>query len=165
MRLPVVYPPDDMANDPNSKQEEGQKRLSPFEVDPLPLFERLEGLPGPLAPLPTMTRLNVRCCCQPEKILGTMELPTAVARHPTQIRVPFLANGQVGFGLIDEWTATFGHPNLHTSTVVIELRTFRDFTFPGNHLREELAVYSDDRPVEFWKQFPSFRPLENTNEK
>jgi hypothetical protein len=42
----------------------------------------------------------------------------------------------------------------------IEIRKFRDFTFPGGHLREELAVYSDDRPIEFWKQFPTFRPLE-----
>ena len=79
-----------------------------------------------------MPRFNVRCCCQPQKILGTMELATS-----------------------------YPHPKLATSKgwTQIELRSF----FNGNEM--EFAVYSDDRPIEFWRQFASFQeaPSETTD--
>lgn len=37
---------------------------------------------------------------------------------------------------------------------MMELRIYVDHS--TGERREELAIYSDDRPVEFWRQFPSF---------
>lgn len=76
-------------------------------------------------------RLNIRCCCQPLKIFGTLEVKQEWVDREEFI-VPFRDN------------LTF-----HYERII--LKTFR------NGLLKELAVYSDDRPIEFWRQLPEFR--------
>lgn len=87
----------------------------------------------------------VRCCCQPTKLLGFLRLP-----EDNKQRV-MGADGR-------------SYP--------VELKTmrkprFRSFDFmampPGSHVAdigfshdEELAVYSEDRGVEFWRGIPDF---------
>lgn len=90
----------------------------------------------------------VRCCCKPEKILGFIRL-----------FVP-------------------SHCGLHTvvdttgSSHQIELRNFQErapkppaeqtygssFLETSPHLVER-AVYAENRPVEFWRQFPNFMEI------
>lgn len=96
-----------------------------------------------------MARLNVRCCCQPQKILGTLEL-THLRPGPqhlcARMEYPRLADlveyiGD-GKGIL---------PSIPYEQ--IELRYCRD----PNQSKLEIAVYSDDRPIEFWRKFSSFR--------
>lgn len=73
-------------------------------------------------------RLNVRCCCQPQKILGTLEVGS-FARFQS-IRIPS------SIGPIER----------------IQVRVF----FSNEDAKAEYAIYSDDHPVEYWRQFPTF---------
>lgn len=91
-----------------------------------------------------MARYAVRCCCQPRKIFGYLELPAGL-RHGDRVpiyrpvRTPLLA--------------AFDGPAIVNSCEYVELRILghRDG-------RRELAVYSDDRPEEFWRDLPNFTP-------
>lgn len=84
-------------------------------------------------------RVNVRCCCQPLKILGTLEVsgvshPRLMVREKFELPRPSL------------------HPTVSNSAPCHELKimTFVD----GQH--HERAIYSDDRPIEFWRKIPGF---------
>jgi hypothetical protein len=76
--------------------------------------------------------LNVRCCCQPQKILGRLPVPKQALEYGYW-RVPTMS---IGAGL---------------ETHIIEVRKFNN-----GHYGQEIAVYSDDRPVEFWRGIPGF---------
>jgi hypothetical protein len=73
-----------------------------------------------------MPRLNVRCCCQPQKILGTLEVASLYPNQRLAAR---------------------------RGIVEIEVRAFCN----AGEMEYEFAVYSDDRPIEFWRQFASFQ--------
>jgi len=89
-------------------------------------------------------RLNVRCCCTPTKILGTLEVPPrAIERQ--------------GFGIYSmqsaapgDWAKLLdaGQSLLRRKTEWIEIRSFGG---------GEPAIYSEERPVEFWRGLPSFK--------
>ena len=91
-------------------------------------------------------KLNVRCCCQPTKILGTFEVPNGAGR---------------GFML---YTMEFPHEPISMMVTPSEIAP----TIPAYNRAEhwiqiktfgygESAVYSDDRPIEFWRRFPQFK--------
>lgn len=95
-------------------------------------------------------KYNVRCCCQPQKIFGTLDIPAVTARFPREVnvnlRIPVTplvslsAPPACEYGTDVLWTTNF-------EVVVFRLRWFG---------RDELAVYSDDRPIEFWRGIPGF---------
>lgn len=74
--------------------------------------------------------LNVRCCCQPTKILG--QLPVSDP-SPSHFRVVD-SDGQ-------------GH--------LIEIREVWDYLSKGG-MTHESAIYSEDRPIAFWRTIPGF---------
>lgn len=79
-----------------------------------------------------MIRLNVRCCCQPQKILGTYQVSEVMRRW---IAVPLMTDDGVRIEKL-------------------EVRDFYDYSSGERKL--ERAIYSDDRPLEFWRQLPGF---------
>lgn len=97
-------------------------------------------------PKPGYVRLNVRCCCTPQKILGTLDLPAGAAKV-----------GKLQFPVAPRDWHPFSGEKPNFSHVTIEIKKFFDFVHEER--LEELAVYSDDRPADFWKIFPSFRPM------
>lgn len=69
--------------------------------------------------------IPIRCCCQPVKILGYLNLPRSVVRTgPVQLL------------------------NLQGQKQTIELRVF-----VKNQEEQETAIYSEERPKEFWQNF------------
>lgn len=77
--------------------------------------------------------LAVRCCCQPTKVLGFMQLPRGQAKHSVWVQ---------GHGLD-----------------VIEVRLMSDAkrTDDGTHaITTEMAIYSEDRGIEFWRGVTGF---------
>lgn len=92
-----------------------------------------------------MYRLNVRCCCQPQKILGTLEVPSLnpIQRFTIMTLAPrYAAPRYAG--------ADATEIKYHT----IQLKYFCQGLNGDDS--GELAVYSDDRPIEFWRQFKGF---------
>jgi hypothetical protein len=83
----------------------------------------------------TIKLLNVRCCCTPTKVLGTMPWPGG--------------SEQMTFA---RKTGLFDPP----TKVTVHVRQFMH----ADGLKE-LAVYSDDRGVEFWRAIPGFREIEH----
>lgn len=87
----------------------------------------------------------VRCCCTPKKIFGFIQIPDDLAMKKS-------------FNLSDQRGVS--HP--------IELKTLDDgcmtITDRGvsHEVKKELAVYSDDRPIEFWRTMVGF--IEATGE-
>ena len=90
-----------------------------------------------------MTRINVRCCCRPEKILGTLEVDDPKQDHFEVLRRPEAITADAGYG------------PLLTDTV--EIRDIYRYGGEGEYL-EERAIYSDDRPPEFWISVAGFEP-------
>lgn len=84
----------------------------------------------------------VRCCCRPEKVLGHLNGPAGVPGFYVTFRESFSNRHQ---------EAHYVRPE---APVYVEVRAFRH-----EDGSRELAVYSDDRPIEFWAQIPSFVPL------
>lgn len=89
-------------------------------------------------------RLNIRCCCQPTKIFGTLEVPAG-------------SIDRMGFnvclaGPVPKLSTQI--PNTLTSTQFhhIQIKPFG----PVMGIKE-WAVYSDDRPIEFWRKLPGFK--------
>jgi len=73
----------------------------------------------------------VRCCCTPRKIFGFIRLP-ADAGHIYRV--------------------TDRRGTVHE----LELRPIRYVFDADADCSSELAIYSDDRPLEFWHMLPGF---------
>lgn len=97
-----------------------------------------------MGPRKTHQWYPIRCCCQPDKIFGFLQLDS----HPEW----------------DEFEVTDCDGKNH----VIKMKTFTrvatplyryddmmgsDITMPVIH---EYAIYSDDRPIEFWRSVVGF---------
>ena len=80
-------------------------------------------------------KMNVRCCCQPTKILGTFEVRNEWVE-------------QRRFSL---WTRPSIYDVCPPQEHVIQIRNLYCGEQPIG-----LAIYSEDRPVQFWRQFPEF---------
>lgn len=87
----------------------------------------------------TLAWYAVRCCCQPQKIFGFIPLEAG--------------------------SRTYQIVNRYGETHEIELRTSRTCSAPTfvesrdgylEMVSDEIAIYSDDRPIEFWRTIPSF---------
>lgn len=114
-----------------------------------------------------MARLNVRCCCQPTKILGTLEVPDAIAHHGGRFQV-IVSNVDVLLHRNDRECLLDELPALGLETVevrkiglpctVSELeRRLARYPLPAEPMPSEYAVYSEERPIEFWRKVRGFR--------
>lgn len=90
-------------------------------------------------------RLNVRCCCLPVKILGTLEVTKEQAQQ-RWLDVPLRRASYA-------WDRKVQAGDEITVRARVELKIFCN---PFAKPQTELAVYSDDRPVEFWRGIPGF---------
>ena len=97
-------------------------------------------------------RLNIRCCCQPTKILGTMEvLDPRPGAYPV-----LLADGS--YSKIEIKSFISNQMRLKPSFEPFEPNKEIEF-----ERKVESAIYSDDRPVDFWRQFTTFREGDSLN--
>lgn len=88
-----------------------------------------------------MSRLNIRCCCTPQKILGSLPWPGWPAN---------VAGTHRAF-LVEPGAAYAGQ---RIETVIVEIRQFVDPDEPYT----EWAIYGDDKPVEFWQKIRGYAP-------
>jgi len=93
-----------------------------------------------------MKRINVRCCCQPQKILGSLKVPNDIAKTGGK----FAISEEVSI-------SSFKHENLLESPKVHRIQ-IRAFT---NGDKVESAVSSEDRPIEFWRNIESFEEVKS----
>lgn len=93
--------------------------------------------------------LPVRCCCTPDKILGFLRVPTEDfdKRDHVYMLDRYGSSRMVKFGVMKE--------------VVMrdDVRLHGPAALPRS---TETAVYSDDHPLEFWKTFREFIPVDHT---
>lgn len=92
----------------------------------------------------------VRCCCQPQKVIGFMRLYNAPLDYVLVREVETLRTSSAVIG-----DANIPGPVAITPTHRIEIRTFND------HGVKEPAIYSDDRPIEFWRRIRGFVEVKN----
>lgn len=95
-------------------------------------------------------RYNVRCCCQPVLVLGTLDLPPNLRDGQTLVvqehRGPIALVGPAAPVKTDA-----------VRTHVVEMRKYQSIEPSGWHRVDELAVYSEDRPIEFWRKIAGFK--------
>lgn len=89
-----------------------------------------------------MVRLNVRCCCQPTKIFGTLEVEDFCRERILLQMKPVVTEAA------EEVPARDPLPVAEIKKIFLKADT--DF------MLEEYAVYSDDRPLEFWRSVEGF---------
>ena len=91
----------------------------------------------------------VRCCCQPLKVMGFLRLPAIRAVVPD------------GFEIED----VTGVPHRVRVKAMRQCMSVADALLMQHAIEpvvpvpvqeEELAIYSDDRPIEFWRTIPGF---------
>jgi hypothetical protein len=90
----------------------------------------------------------VRCCCTPTKIFGFMKLKITY-RGPLVVRDNIGTRHKIEIRLIS--TMRTG-PSLDFDKGPIAEMT-------SMQREDELAIYSDDRPIEFWRNIPDFLEL------
>lgn len=89
--------------------------------------------------------LPVRCCCKPDSLLGFMRLPeTALAHSYLEIE---------GHGIEIKPLTTL-KPSTIRDHFDAKPSEFSSLTLGDTEV--ELAIYSDDRPLAFWRQFREF---------
>ncbi len=88
-----------------------------------------------------MTRLNVRCCCDGTKVLGTLQVDDSVVKARGFALRVFKTPPLKPFGQIEGPTFAY------------ERVSIRDF-WNGEYY--EQAIYSEDRPIEFWRGLTGF---------
>lgn len=91
-------------------------------------------------------KFNVRCCCTPKIVLGVLDLPDKYRPEPQRLSIPMLEEPYAKFDALYEGPSAY-------SNIAIELKRFFDYDALNGSRYEEIAVFSDDRSVEFWRQF------------
>ena len=87
----------------------------------------------------------VRCCCQPLKIFGWLTMPAGLLpRCRVRVREKSMRR------LLDPV------PDPRVPVAPLHFIKLREFADPENGI-DEIAVYSDDRPIEFWRTIEGFR--------
>lgn len=99
----------------------------------------------------SMRRLNVRCCCDGVKILGTLELPEHEIKAMVKIHRPPVREFS-SYKDFDPDAPVL--PITAPPPEYIEIKRFRNADGTS-----EDAVYSDDRPIEYWRTVPGFREV------
>lgn len=99
-----------------------------------------------------MTRYPVRCCCDGTKLYGFLDVDGGQRRDGERVNIHF----RDSMTIADGWRAK-DEPQaaVRTPWAEIEFRRFRDL----DRGVDEVAVYSDDRPIEFWRTLRGFTEL------
>ena len=91
-----------------------------------------------------ITEYAVRCCCQPQKIFGYLQAPAGRRSGDIWRIVEYEPLG-----------SPYTIANAPVSVKAHEVK-FKTIVDQGVH---EIAVYSDDRPIEFWRTLRGFREV------
>lgn len=94
-----------------------------------------------------MGRYEVRCCCEPEKLLGYVDLPRADYRSGEKTFVLRLVRTAIRRSVDDDKVDP-----ARDRRAEIEFRRYRD---PKKGI-DQIVVYSDDHPLDFWNQLAGF---------
>ncbi|MGY4269690.1 MULTISPECIES: hypothetical protein [unclassified Bradyrhizobium] len=92
-------------------------------------------------------RYLVRCCCEPDKILGYLTVPHEMRNGE---RYPICRMDQLLINARPFEPSELVHSKIETAL----FRTL--INADGNR---EIAVYSDDRPIEFWRGVRGFEEV------
>ncbi len=103
-----------------------------------------------------MIRVNVRCCCQPQKILGTLEVPHAANGQVWRSRFQEAFFAAMVREELPKLVPTGSIPMDATTSIKTKIIKLKMFHGDGAY-DEEVAVYSEERPLEFWRQFYGFK--------
>lgn len=92
-------------------------------------------------------KLNVRCCCKPEKVIGVIEVPLTPDIRAFRKHVLHFPSKQIFNGV-----SNVRHGYAIVSPVnIIEVDSFYEPT------QQEMAIKSNDKPVEWWEEnIPGF---------
>jgi hypothetical protein len=96
--------------------------------------------------------LEIRCCCEPAKLLGWIRVPD-LERWRREGAVTFLLQPERGDRLADQVEAIFAP----RTTLRLELATWSD---SRRGIRDRLAFRSDDTPLETLRRIPGFIELQ-----
>jgi len=90
-----------------------------------------------------MVKLNVRCCCTSTKILGTLEAPNDIAKK------------KGSFVILEKHREVV---SILTHVVKTKLVGQSFMNKRGDKtVKHEMAVYSQNRSVEFWRNIDNFK--------
>lgn len=89
-----------------------------------------------------MARYPVRCCCSPDIVFGHLELVDGLRADD---RVPVMKKVKFGPGADG---VTFRYEQIRVRRYIDRSRGI-----------DEIAVYSDDHPIEFWRKLRGFTEL------
>ena len=99
----------------------------------------------------SMQWLAVRCCCQPKKVLGFLRLSAKVAQDARYVELlPRPHHVEVS-----AWPPKPEATMVLDAPIRLEIRHMGD-TETRDTYRYERAIYSEDRPIEFWRTIPGF---------
>jgi hypothetical protein len=91
-----------------------------------------------------MAIYNVRCCCQPQKILGTLELDA--------LEIEAARLGRLRVVLEPRFSFVVNADEVFLPETPLIYARF----YMNKEYQKELAIYSDDRPMEFWRRVRGF---------
>lgn len=97
-------------------------------------------------------KLNIRCCCTPEKIFGHLELPDDLPRDEQILHVPLFHTYPRSMLPVVETEL------VRSARIEVKWIYWHSHDSIGDQNWRELAVYSDDRSKEFWSTVLAFRP-------
>lgn len=92
-------------------------------------------------------RLEVRCCCDPSKLLGYLQVPARLAYTGAKIGIPVLEGLLLEAG--QEPRAQYGRIDLEVGRVCAE----------GERGEGHLAVKSNDTSIEALRKIPGFEEV------
>lgn len=96
-----------------------------------------------------LRKYEVRCCCQPRKVFGTLSGPVLDAPGRFKVRLK---------SYYEKFLKSTHLP--HQPSVKIfdyqEVEVKVMYLDPGFGMKSILAIYSEDRPIEFWRDVVGF---------
>lgn len=89
----------------------------------------------------------VNCCCQPDVLFGFLRLPEGGLLHVVKDRDG--TEHRIELKRLRQARTFSSALMLDSAKVALEIP----------ETAEEIAIYSDDRPLEFWRTLPGFREV------
>lgn len=95
-------------------------------------------------------RINIRCCCTPGLVLGTVDVADALVRDNQRIAFPLTDGSRLTLEVRIAWHGTILPPEMRANMDPAALALVK-----VDH-RRELALHSNDTPLERVRLIPSF---------
>lgn len=90
----------------------------------------------------------VRCCCTPKKVFGFIKLPIT-----SDVRLPDYRTIKDAMGDIHPIKLMSIYINRHYRASIMNAQPLEGIL---EHTMPEIAIYSDNHPIEFWRTIPGF---------